>query len=85
MCAINKNWKSAKSKAQEDHKRMKDLGIKSFTWRTCNDNQVCDECRRRDGKRYKWSDLPPDELPGQRPGCRCYAEGDVQQAFDELF
>lgn len=68
-----------------EYKKTQDLGIKGFTWRTCNDNQVCDKCFERNGKHYNWGDLSPDELPGMQPGCRCHADPDLDQAFDELF
>ena len=43
-----------------------DAGIDDVMWITARDEKVCDECRPRDGKIYKRS-----ELPKKHWGCRC--------------
>lgn len=70
---------------QLNERRMSDLGIKRFVWRTMRDNRVRDEHEDRDGKPYAWSDWPDEELPGQPVQCRCYADPDLGDSFEEAF
>ena len=52
-------------------RRQRDLGVKSFLWRTVGDERVRPLHRQRDGKEFRY------DVPGPRPGleirCRCSA------------
>jgi SPP1 gp7 family putative phage head morphogenesis protein len=63
-----------KHNAQMSQARMKDVSVGEYTWRTVGDQRVRPEHQARDGKRYKWSEPPPDGHPGQPVLCRCRAE-----------
>lgn len=62
--------------------RQRDLGIKSFVWRTMGDERVRDSHALRNGQRYEWSDPPEGETPGEPIQCRCHAEPDVESVFE---
>lgn len=48
----------------------KDAGVKKVRWKTMDDGRECKECRDRNNKIYKIS-----EVPGKTHyGCRCYLE-----------
>jgi len=49
-------------------------GSKEYIWRTSRDQDVCNRCRRQNGKRYNWNTPPRGGHPGCAPGCRCEAE-----------
>lgn len=47
-----------------------DMGVKKVRWKTMDDGRDCKECRARNNKIYKIS-----EVPGKTHyGCRCYLE-----------
>lgn len=50
------------------------VGSKEYIWRTNRDREVCQRCRRYNGKRFAWNDAPLGDHPGCAPGCRCLAE-----------
>lgn len=75
--------------------RQQKLGLKTYTWRTRNDNRVRPEHEEREGKVYAWNPedadeangieyLPPEEQPGNPILCRCDAEGRVDDLLDGL-
>ena len=45
----------------------KKMGVRHAKWVTQRDEQVCKECKPRDGVIY-----PIDGIPTKHPGCRCY-------------
>jgi SPP1 gp7 family putative phage head morphogenesis protein len=51
------------------------LGIKSFIWRTSQDERVRDSHKAKEGNSYDW-DSPPNDtgIPGADYQCRCTAE-----------
>lgn len=68
--------------------RQQDNGIDEYEWMTAEDNRVVGtpggkypkgsrghmNHYARQGKRFSWSDPPPDGHPGQAYNCRCYAK-----------
>lgn len=65
--------------------RQKSVGVTEYRWRNSNDNRVRGNPAglypkskyshwNREGKKYKWSDPPPDGHPGEPIQCRCWAE-----------
>lgn len=63
-----------KAYGQINAQRQKELGAEEFIWRTVQDERVRDEHVAREGARYRYSDPPDGELPGEPILCRCYAE-----------
>jgi len=53
--------------------RQTTLGVEEYIWSTSRDERVRPEHRRRDGKKFKWSDPPSDGHPGEPIQCRCRA------------
>lgn len=57
--------------SQLNERRQRDIGVRSFVWRTVRDERVRPSHRARDGKEFSY------EEPGPRPGleirCRCSA------------
>jgi len=52
---------------------------KKYIWRSCNDEDVCDACAKKNGKRFAWNSSPIGGHPGESDccpsgWCRCYAE-----------
>jgi SPP1 gp7 family putative phage head morphogenesis protein len=66
--------------SQLTKQRQTDAGVREYIWRTSGDERVRDEHAAREGKRYRWSDPPPDGHPGEPILCRCTAE----PVLDEL-
>jgi SPP1 gp7 family putative phage head morphogenesis protein len=64
-----------------NERRQESLGITEFIWRTQNDERVRPQHRAYNGKKYKWSNPPGGEIPGEPINCRCYAE----PVFDSIF
>lgn len=62
---------------QLNQTRQASLGITHFFWETRRDSRVRPEHRRRQGRRYGWDELSPDEMPGQPIACRCGAIPDL--------
>lgn len=68
--------------------RQQSIGVEEYVWRNSKDERVVgnpsglypkgrrkhNDHWNRDGKRFKWSDPPPDGHPGQPIQCRCRAE-----------
>lgn len=64
--------------------RQTNLGIKSYVWRTSEDERVRPDHAKLDGHTYKWDDPPVTVTTGKRAGernhpgqdiqCRCYPE-----------
>lgn len=48
-------------------------GIQEYIWRTAGDNRVRPAHMLRNGKKFKWSNPPPDGHPGMAIRCRCVA------------
>lgn len=68
-----------------NQRRMEDLGVTGYTWRTMHDNRVRDEHEERDGEHFEWSDPPEDGHPGEPIQCRCFAEPDLGPIFEEAW
>lgn len=64
--------------------RQQDLGIDSFTWRTCEDERVRPEHEELDGQSFPWDAPPSEGIPGEPVACRCGAEPNVQAMIDAL-
>lgn len=63
--------------------RQQRLGIKTFIWRTSQDERVRDSHRAKEGQSYEWQDPPHDTgMPGEDFQCRCTAEPIID--LDEL-
>lgn len=68
--------------------RNEEVGIEEYIWRTVKDERVVgtpggkypkgndmhNNHYKREGKRFKWNDPPPDGHPGFAINCRCVAE-----------
>ena len=66
----------SKANADLTQYRQQDLGIKSYTWITSNDERVRPTHRAHSGNVYKWSEPPANTgHPGQDYQCRCIARG----------
>lgn len=50
------------------------MGVKSYVWRTANDERVRDEHAEREGEVFDWDNPPDDGHPGQAISCRCFSE-----------
>jgi SPP1 gp7 family putative phage head morphogenesis protein len=66
--------------ADFNQSRQTELGVTEYIWRSVHDSRVRDEHRELDGRRFKWSETPPDGHPGDAVNCRCFAE----PVFDEI-
>lgn len=78
---------TSKVVSQLNQARQSDAGIKSYTWRTAEDECVVGtpggkypkgtkahrNHYRRNGKKYDWKNPPPDGHPGDAINCRCVA------------
>lgn len=53
--------------------RQTKAGIDEYIWRTAGDSRVRPAHSLRNGKRFKWSNPPPDGHPGIAIRCRCVA------------
>lgn len=62
--------------------RNKELGIKSFTWRTVRDKRVRVSHASREGQVYRYD--KPHPVPGQEICCRCSAEPIFEDLLAEL-
>ncbi len=65
--------------------RQNNLGIKTYIWRTSEDERVRTTHKSKNNNKYRW-DTPPATTghPGADFQCRCYAEPDFQSVFQEL-
>lgn len=64
----------SKANADLTQYRQQDLGIKSYTWITSNDERVRPTHRAHSGNVYKWSEPPANTgHPGHDYQCRCIA------------
>lgn len=70
---------------QLNEKRQTALGVTGYLWRTMQDNRVRDEHEDRAGEHFEWDDPPEDGHPGDPVQCRCYAEPDLGDIFEEAF
>ncbi len=78
---------TSKVVSQLNQARQSDAGIKSYTWRTAEDERVVGtpggkypkptkahrNHYRRNGKKYDWKSPPSDGHPGEAINCRCIA------------
>jgi SPP1 gp7 family putative phage head morphogenesis protein len=62
--------------------RQTELGVTSYIWRSVHDQRVRDEHRQLDGRKFKWSETPPDGHPGDAVNCRCFADPDFSPIVD---
>ena len=60
--------------------RVEKIGCTKYIWRSSQDSDVCDLCRRNNGKRFSYATAPKGGHPGDGhlcstgEVCRCYAE-----------
>lgn len=54
--------------------RQRKIGLEAYIWRTCKDERVRPEHRKREGKVIPWDSPPEDGHAGEPIGCRCHAE-----------
>lgn len=54
-----------------------------FAWNTMGDERVRPEHEDRDGEIYKWNNA--DLLPGEDPGCRCWATAYFPDDWEKRF
>lgn len=54
--------------------RQKNIGVKSYVWRTSLDERVREEHKHREGEKFSWDEPPKDGHPGNPINCRCSAE-----------
>jgi len=63
-----------------DAGRVKLAGVTHYRWQSAGDSDVCDVCRRHNGKRFSYDRAPSGGHPGDGhvcgngEVCRCYAE-----------
>lgn len=74
----------AKTVASVHEVRMKEAGIKGYTWRTMRDERVRHSHRDLEGKRFTWRNPPSIGNPGTPVNCRCYAEPDFEAVADSV-
>lgn len=72
-----------KLNAQLTQLRQKQIGVKSYIWRTSLDERVRKLHVGREGEQFDWDNPPNDGHPGEPINCRCYAEA-VLPDLDEL-
>lgn len=63
--------------------RQKQIGVKSYIWRTSLDERVRKLHVSREGEQFDWDNPPDDGHPGEAINCRCYAEA-VLPDLEEL-
>ena len=64
--------------------RQQRLGIRSFIWRTSQDERVRESHRIKEGQRYEWQDPPHDTgMPGADYQCRCTASPVLDDLAEE--
>lgn len=65
--------------------RQTNLGVNSYVWRDADDVRVRPTHKAHDGKKFNW-DNPPSNTghPGNDYQCRCYAEADFEDVFEEI-
>lgn len=61
--------------------RQKEIGVKSYTWRTVGDGAVRDSHAELDGKTFSWDEPPSVGHPGDDYQCRCTAEPNLAEIF----
>src|SRR6185436_18478971 len=60
------------------------LGVKSFIWRTSQDERVRDSHEEKEGETYEWENPPVDTgIPGADYQCRCTAEPVIEDLAEE--
>lgn len=65
--------------------RQMNLGIKSYRWQTSADERVRDTHVANNGKKFLWSDPPPETgHPGEDINCRCVAAPEIEEFLDGL-
>jgi SPP1 gp7 family putative phage head morphogenesis protein len=59
------------------------LGVKSFIWRTANDERVREEHADLEGETFDWDTPPSEGIPGEAVNCRCFAEPVLDDLLSE--
>ncbi|MDO4246223.1 MAG: minor capsid protein [Deinococcus sp.] len=54
-------------------KSQEQAGCTEYIWKSASDRRVRPEHAKRNGKRFRWDDPPPDGHPGEPVNCRCVA------------
>lgn len=73
-----------KLNAQLTQLRQKQIGVKSYIWRTSLDERVRRLHIGREGEQFDWDNPPNDGHPGEPINCRCYAEAILPDLEDLL-
>ena len=74
---LQKRRQISKATAKLDAKKAQSIGCTHFIWRTSKDASVCPECKKRQGKKYRYlgiADLPGAASCCVGEACRCWAE-----------
>ena len=71
--------KDGSNRSKADELRQKRAGATHYIWRSCLDSDVCETCKKNDGKKFSWNNSPKSGHPGEGKCCpegicRCYAE-----------
>ena len=68
--------------------RQTNLGVNGYTWRNSQDRRVRTLHKNaptgHGNRKFKWNNPPTDGHPGNPIRCRCYAEPDFTEIFEEL-
>jgi SPP1 gp7 family putative phage head morphogenesis protein len=59
-------------------------GIERYEWSAVMDARESEECKKLNGKRFRWDKPPKGGHPGERDGCRCHAQPVIPE-LDDLF
>jgi SPP1 gp7 family putative phage head morphogenesis protein len=65
-------------------RRQTDLGVRTYFWRTMEDDRVRKEHEELDGQEFEWDDPPEEGHPGEPIECRCFAEPNFETMQDDL-
>ncbi|WP_143806271.1 phage minor head protein [Pantoea latae] len=65
--------------AKAEEIKQKRLGVTHYIWRSAEDADTCEECKKNNGKKFSWNRPPKTGRPGEgrccpRNLCRCYPE-----------
>lgn len=71
--------------ARVQRERARSVGVTQFVWRTQGDDAVRAEHRSLDGRSISYNSPGSEGLPGEPPGCRCWAESIVPIDAEAIF
>ncbi len=70
--------------AKINETRFRAIGVDEYIWRTVGDRRVRPEHQALNGRRFRFSNPPPDGNPGEPIFCRCFAEPVFDQILGEI-